>query len=368
MAVTLADRTRGDIVRLAHAGLAPDEFAARAARAVSRAVPFDGVAVVACDPATAMPIGKWVENSITGSAGLRLMEIELYEPDVNKLSELAASGRLARSLSEATGGNLDRSLHYRELLRPRGFGDELRVACVSGSHTWGVIVMHRDLGRPDFAARDVHLLASLSGAFAEAFQRASLRRSLFDTAPGPRDGEPGLLLLDDDDHIKMANAAAAEWLDELGEQERELPLVVTAVARAARAVAAGSSDVGATARVPAPSGRWVLVRGSVLVNETGPHTAVTLEPARVPELAPLVVQAYGLTERERLVTERVAQGLSTAAIARRLHLSPYTVQDHLKAVFDKLGVSSRGEVVARLFVDHYQVDGRLKDPADRLSG
>ena len=52
------------------------------------------------------------------------------------------------------------------------------------------------------------------------------------------------------------------------------------------------------------------------------------------------------------MTELVAQGLCTAAIAAKLYLSSYTVQDHLQAVFAKLGVSSRGEVVARLFVDH----------------
>jgi DNA-binding CsgD family transcriptional regulator len=85
----------------------------------------------------------------------------------------------------------------------------------------------------------------------------------------------------------------------------------------------------------------------------------------VPELAPLVVHAYGLTERERLVTEQVAQGLSTAVIARRLHLSPFTVQDHLKGSFDELGVSSRGELVAKLFLEHHQADGSLRDSHER---
>lgn len=86
-----------------------------------------------------------------------------------------------------------------------------------------------------------------------------------------------------------------------------------------------------------------------------------IEPARPHELAPLIAAAYGLTERERVVTQLVAQGLATTAIARRLHLSPWTVQDHLKAIFEKLDVSSRGEVVARLFFDHYAP--RLTDDA-----
>jgi DNA-binding CsgD family transcriptional regulator len=40
-------------------------------------------------------------------------------------------------------------------------------------------------------------------------------------------------------------------------------------------------------------------------------------------------------------------------IANRLHLSAYTVQDHLKAIFDKTGTRSRGDPLARLFFSHY---------------
>ena len=57
------------------------EFASSAARVLRRAVPFDGVAIVALDPATALPVAKWADNSLTGSAGLRLADIELHEPD-----------------------------------------------------------------------------------------------------------------------------------------------------------------------------------------------------------------------------------------------------------------------------------------------
>jgi DNA-binding CsgD family transcriptional regulator len=74
-----------------------------------------------------------------------------------------------------------------------------------------------------------------------------------------------------------------------------------------------------------------------------------IEPARPHELAPLVADAYRLTGREREVTELVARGLPTDAIAARLQLSSWTIQDHLKAIFEKVGVATRGELVARVF-------------------
>ena len=49
----------------------------------------------------------------------------------------------------------------------------------------------------------------------------------------------------------------------------------------------------------------------------------------------------------------IARGASTAEIAAELFLSTHTVRDYVKTVFEKLGVSSRGELVARLFAEHY---------------
>lgn len=39
---------------------------------------------------------------------------------------------------------------------------------------------------------------------------------------------------------------------------------------------------------------------------------------------------------------------STRQIVRQLAISQYTVQEHLRAVFDKLGVGSRQELAAAL--------------------
>lgn len=74
--------------------------------------------------------------------------------------------------------------------------------------------------------------------------------------------------------------------------------------------------------------------------------------------------AYGLTERERDLTRLVLQGCSTAEIAADLVVSPHTVQQHLKSIFDKTGVRSRRDLVGRVFFTHYEP--RLRDNERRI--
>ena len=81
--------------------------------------------------------------------------------------------------------------------------------------------------------------------------------------------------------------------------------------------------------------------------------AVVIEPAKSSEIAPIVIEAYSLTPRERDVVGALASGDTTSEIAARLFLSPHTVRDHIKTVFEKVGVSSRAELVAKLFAEHY---------------
>jgi DNA-binding CsgD family transcriptional regulator len=53
------------------------------------------------------------------------------------------------------------------------------------------------------------------------------------------------------------------------------------------------------------------------------------------------LRAMGLTGREREVAALVLRGQSAEAIAATLVIPPWTVQDHLKAIYDKTGVRSR---------------------------
>jgi DNA-binding CsgD family transcriptional regulator len=90
-----------------------------------------------------------------------------------------------------------------------------------------------------------------------------------------------------------------------------------------------------------------------------------LEPAHPARIAPLLMSAYGLTEREQQLTRLVLQGFSTAEIAERLAVSLHTVRQHLKSVFDKTNVRSRRELVTKIFLTHYEP--RLRDNERRVA-
>jgi DNA-binding CsgD family transcriptional regulator len=362
-------RARDEIVRLVHRTGGVHRLAGDVTRVLERAVPFDGASLLTIDPATLLPTGLVDGNCIDMDLLPRLIEIELGEPDFNKYSALARQGRLAASLSEATRGDLEQSLRQREVRRPSGIDDELRVMCTDSAGTWGVITLGRESG-PRFEASEVGFLASLAPLLADGLRRAAI---LGDAATAEQHGT-GVVVLAADNSIESATAGAERWLANLaaGDTPGELPVAVLAVAARARHIASdyqndldrpeSRSDTFARARVRSEYGSWVTVRGSVLGDGPDASVAVLMDEANPPELAPLIADAYGLTHRERRVTELVARGLSTNDIGQRLHLSAYTVQDHLKSIFDKTGAGSRGELVARLFFDHYAPRLQLAEP------
>jgi DNA-binding CsgD family transcriptional regulator len=80
--------------------------------------------------------------------------------------------------------------------------------------------------------------------------------------------------------------------------------------------------------------------------------AVTVEAARPGDLVHILLESYELTPRETDIALLLCRGLSTKEIAAELLISTHTVRDHVKAVYDKADVSSRGELVATLFSTH----------------
>jgi DNA-binding CsgD family transcriptional regulator len=116
---------------------------------------------------------------------------------------------------------------------------------------------------------------------------------------------------------------------------------------------ADAAATGSRLRVRTRAGRWAVVHASRLTIAGTPAVAVIIEEPSPAELAPLLMMAYGLTRQEQAVTRLVCRGLSTRELADRLHITPNTLQDHLKSIFDKTGVSSRRELVAAILQEQY---------------
>jgi DNA-binding CsgD family transcriptional regulator len=345
-------RVKREIVSVCSSGLDVDTLYREAVRQVSRLVPYDRVCWHTVDPVTKL-FTSATEQNLGHEPRLPTYEYEI--PDVNKWAYLAGRPLPAGVLSRATHGHPEQSPRFRDLLAPRGVAHELRASLVSDGRCWGCCGLFRDRARPDFAEEDAAFVAETGVHIAAGIRRALLLDAL--AMPRPGSDVPGMLILDAAGEVSAMNATAEELIslfpDDCEPPAQPVPHIVLAVAAQARKAASGADETPARSRARTVTGQWVVLHGTRLGDMPGAPTAIVIEPARSVELAELIVLAYGFTPRERQVTRLVILGLSTTEIAQRLHLSPFTVQDYLKSIFDKVGVRTRRELVATVFRDHY---------------
>jgi DNA-binding CsgD family transcriptional regulator len=346
--------TRAKLEQLVDAGLDWVSMATEATEELRRAIPFDRSCWHMVDPGTVLFTGSLNQN--VGCSGTWLAEHEYAIEDVNQWHFLARSGLYAGANSIATHGDLKQCVRYRSQ-EAYGIGDELRGSFVANGAYWGAAGFIRNDDKPWFTEDEVRFLASLSETLARGFRRALLV-STVETVETWQEG-PGVVVFDADGKFESATPAAERWLSEM--IEIPPPTVpgeskaLQVVAARARSLGVGQDplELGARSRVQTKSGRWLLLYGSRLSGGAEGRTAVIIQPAAAQDVAPLVAMAYGLTERETQITALCMKGHSTKEIALGLGLSPYTVQDHLKSIFDKTGSHSRGELVGQIFLEHY---------------
>ncbi|MGI8908956.1 MAG: helix-turn-helix transcriptional regulator [Rubrobacteraceae bacterium] len=355
-----AERIRREIIRLCHAGLDSRTFRVESVRRLQKLIPVDASFFATADPATLLFTSAVVDD-VLARATSQFLENEFLKDDSVKFARLARGHSPVDSLGVATRGELGRSPRYQEILAPLDLGDELRAALVVGSKCWGFMCLHRERSSPNFTPAEAAVLAKLTPHLAEGLRTALLIGHAQEPSPPP-DG-PGLLLLGDDLSLAAITPAAEGWLAEVAKSDwpssSELPKVVYAVATRLLALERGGShappDLMPRMRLRTASGRWVVLHASRLrAADAEGGIAVIFEEARPSEIAPLIVDAYGLTKREGEITRLVLRGLSTAEVSGELHITPNTVRDHFKAIFDKVGVRSRRELVGQVFAQQYQ--------------
>jgi DNA-binding CsgD family transcriptional regulator len=346
------------IVRLCHAGLEARTLMVEAIKRLRALIPTDASFFATVDPATLLFTGS-VTDDVLVRATPQFLENEFLQDDVNAFRSLAREARPVGDLHTATQHQLERSPRYRDILAPLRLGDELRATLRADGVSWGALCLHRERAAPPFTQSEADLLGHLTPHLAVGLRKALLMGT--GVAPAVPDG-PGLLVLADDLSLMATAPPAERWLAEIAEADwprtRELPTAVYQVVGSLQALERdGDAPTSPMPRVRlrARSGQWLVLHASRLSGAAVPAPiAVIVEVAQPLEIAPLIIQAYDLSKREGEITLCVVRGLSTTEIARELHISAHTVQDHLKAIFDRVGVRSRRELIAGIFTQQYQ--------------
>lgn len=345
------DRGRQRIAEFVNRRMPLTEFFAAVDSTLRTLIPYDAPCWMSCDPATLLPTAHY-SPGYASVLQRTLIRDEYLEDDVNKHLGLARAPRQTPTLRQATRAVPDLSARLQSAFQPigHGDGDELRALLRAAGTAWGCVILHRGSGT--FTRDDIGLVESLAPLFAEG-----IRRSILESRPIHEGTEPGLIVLTPDDAVEAITAPARAWLAAMIDDAvwtQELPLAVLGLAERARLVAAGLDVAPATARLPLRGGSWIVAHAVVLEGaiDAG-RIAITLSPVGQNELSSIIVDAYGLSPREREITRLVLTGLATNDLAVRLGISPYTVQDHLKSIFDKVGVRSRRQLVAEIFFRQY---------------
>jgi DNA-binding CsgD family transcriptional regulator len=354
-----AERVRQDVDVVARAGLDLETFLEEAVESVGRAVPWVGACLATHDPGTHLLTSARKYGAIRDQSQhdheFGLLEYGTVEPTT--FLELARAEFPAAGVHLVHEGDIARSARMSSFMVPHfGFSDEARLIFRDRDQAWGAMALFRGSDEQPFDAADIEFLASLSAQFARGVRTGLLSR-LADAPPPIDPTGPAVLIVGSDNEIvQMSMGAEARIADLLGGSVGGDPLApVSSLVGAARRYARGELPGPPRARIRGTSGLWLVLHASPLTTlaDRDGDVVVTIEEARPPEIVALVVAAFGLTSRERDVTQLVLQGVDTKEIAATLHVSSYTVQDHLKSVFDKADVRSRRELIARVYFDQY---------------
>ena len=299
--------------------------------AVRRSVPFDAYAWVMTDP----------QNGVGADP---LAEV----PDLSRLPELIRAKYLSRrnhwrSMAGpvATWAECedDGNDPWVALLTSFGVTDVASMVLADRYGIWSFIDLWR-VGK-SFSDDEVGTLTRCSSHLTRVARGLTAEGFVDHARTGP-DG-PAVLILDRSLVVRRATPETDEFLARLLPRDgRPIPAAAYNVAAQLLALEAGS--VGpARSRVHLGEGCWLTLEAAWF----GAEMAVTISRTTPEDRIDLFARCHGFSQQEARVLDQLALGHDTREVAEALFIAESTVQEHLKSIFAKTGVRSRGAVVAR---------------------
>lgn len=310
-------------------------------------VPFDATCLGGTDPYALVPTSLTTRGYDDLRAYAVALEVEYGESEEPGSFESMVRGRIpVRTLRETAADHPKATRRYAELLAPYGLSEEVRMV-MRGSDglVWGVATVSRR-GERRFDAREEAVLGSVVAEIGDGL-RTMLFRDGVRRGADPPEG-PAIAVIGPDNDFETVTPAALAHLERLAWGPPERPVgLAPAAAAAARLRASGRESIVLRSRTR--DGEWLVIRaGRDDSAQASQRVVMTIEPAQPPQIVPLLAAAHGLTRRECQVLLLSLGGETRDEMARSLSISPYTVQDHLKSIFAKVGVNSRRGLVGHL--------------------
>ena len=340
-------RRADDLVRRCYSGLRGPAFQVEVVRAIHALLPVGAVFLATADPArcylpASLLRSRWsvwlISSSTMSSARTTSTSSTRWPPGP------AMWRRWTRLLTVGALAAPDIATSWRHSAWVMSSGPPRLPRPGVGVY----LCLHRAESPYGFTPAEVRMVDRLVASFGNG-----CRLSL--AAPGTEGIAaiaPGVVVLHPDHTLAAITGEAERLLAHVADYSSRagrLPAAVYAAAACLQSIDRGRAlpTASPTVRVRNMSGDWLLVHATHL-HGTVDDIAVIIKAAHPSRNAPLVLSSLGLTPREAEVALLVLRGASTKTIGAELHLSAYTVKDHLKSIFDKAGVRSRRDLVAQV--------------------
>ena len=312
-----------------------------------RSVAFDAHVWLLTDPVTAVGYSPLADvpaaRELPGLISLK------YRTAVNRWTVLAWGPERARSLMQATGGELSASLLWRDLLARYDVVDVASIVFADRHGCWSFLDLWRRAPAPPFAADVMAFLADVSPSITAALRRCVAATFAGPAAAAARELGPVVLVLDEALNVIGQTDASENWLRALVPAEPGQPTIPASAYNVAAQLLASEDGLDThppRARAHLANGLWITLRAARL-GGSGGTIAVTIEEATPVDRLEIFSLAFGLSAREIQLMRELATGVDSKALAARLFVTEHTVQDHLKSIFARTSTHSRRELLSR---------------------
>lgn len=315
-----------------------------------RVIGFDAYVWLITDPETSVGSAPLADVPCLPELP-RLIQLK-YLTTVNRWTSMITP---VASLCQVTGGELARSLMWRDLLSRYQIGDIATSVYRDRFGCWAFLDLWRTQQAAPFAAAELEFLHSITRPLTTALRHS--QAATFAAAPAGEQPSAGpvVLLLSPELEVRAQTP----------QTQRYLRLLVPPDSAAHAPVPAGAYNVGAQllareagvdgnpplARVHLGGGHWLTLRAD-RIGSAQPAAvrdiAVSIETTDSGGRLSLFTRACGLSSREAELLGHVVVGAPTRDIAKLMFVSEHTVQDHLKSIFIKTGTRTRRVLLARV--------------------